>query len=170
MHFRHICFPQTTQVSTAGSLLWRGHDCETAPPSSGAGIGGAIFASGAAGGVWLDLAILNPADCAGAAGALTRAEWAADGEAVFCRMTALASSVASAPQPGHWMGTGMRSLDRLDLKFKARPARALDFDLHVQGLGLSRTTPGAFVKLNADCGGLDWMLPSQNITLPPYLS
>ena len=70
-------------------------------------------------------------------------------------------------------GTGDRHrhafIHRFDFELKSCLARALDLDFHLYGLGFSRTTFGPFVNVNADCEGLDWTFPSQNITLPPYL-
>jgi hypothetical protein len=57
---------------------------------------------------------------------------------------------------------------RLDVESEFSPAAALDFYIHVQGLGFNRTTFGVLVKTKADWAGLAWMFPSQNATFPPY--
>jgi len=72
-----------------------------------------------------------------------------------CLITAFAWSVASTPHARAINGHRHAFVNRLDFKFKTRSARALDFDLHPQGLGFSRTMPAVFVKLNADRAGLD---------------
>ena len=77
------------------------------------------------------------------------------------------SGIRTASRAGN--GHGHVLVHGLDLELESGAAVALDFDFHGQGLGLRSTTPGLLVRLKAANGPLAWVLPSQNITLPPYL-
>ena len=133
MHLRQIGLPQTTQESTAGSVLCFGQSWTVAsrPPGASAVMGtgaGAEQGAGCAGACRgrADLAMRKPEEAGGAGGGGgawggngaaggggntgARGMPTADAVADCWRMMALASSVASALQTGQLMATGIRSL------------------------------------------------------------
>lgn len=102
------------------------------------------------------------------AGAEPAAAAAAGAVPNCCRTISLMRADKSKPQVGHANAYGLRSISGVASRAYFAPQSQMTF-MTDQGLGLRSTTFVRSGRSNAAKDGDDRMLPSVNITLPPYL-